>query len=281
MVLAVLARYYVLCRPQIQRLCFPTHRDGRSTRKHLSKLLHGRHLSKHSAMVPYPVNGSGCPCYYLTQRGAELLASYHDDPRYKSVNCKTPRADMLLHWLAVNDTRLSIEAAVAQNPEIKLLQWFSEWQTIFNDDGQEQFYLHTVFQTNLPLSCSPDAGFLLEIDGHRKVHYLEQNRNTSGVRSIAASKTPGYEQMLATRQHQRHFPESNVDTFTVLLVTTQENRRNRLADGLADKPGEKLWKFAMQEHITAEHFPYEPVFRNTRGEMKGLVKRVSQPSEVA
>lgn len=125
-VLAVLARYYVLCRPQIQRLCFPHHRDGRSTRKHLSKLVHGGLVSKHTTMIPYPSNGSGCPCYYLTQRGAEILASYYDDPRYKVVNTKAPRADMLLHWLAVNETRLGIEEAVSVHPDIKLLAWYSE-----------------------------------------------------------------------------------------------------------------------------------------------------------
>ena len=280
-ILAALARFYVLCRPQIQRLLFPQHRDGRSTRKHLSKLVHDGYVKKHTTMIPYPSNGSGCPCYYLTQRGAEILASYYDDPRYKAVNTKAPRADMLLHWLAVNETRLRIEEAVSPNPDIKLLAWYSEWQTIFDDSGREQFYLHTVFQRTPPLSCSPDAAFLLEVQGFGKVHYVETDRNTSGVRSIAASKTPGYAELHNRQQHKRHFPESNVDTFTVLMVTTHKTRRNRLAEAIDGKPGATLWKFVVQDDITPDNFPYETVFLNSKGEAKPLVHRPDRQKGVA
>lgn len=280
-VLAALAKFYVLCRPQIQRLCFSHHRDGRSTRKHLSKLVHGGYVNKHTTMIPYPSNGSGCPCYYLTQRGAEILCSYYDDPRYKAVNTKAPRADMLLHWLAVNETRLSIEEAVSANPDVELLAWYSEWQTIFDDSGREQFYLHTVLRRTPPLSCSPDAAFLLEVQGFRKVFYLEQDRNTSGVRSIAASKTPGYTELHNCQQHKRHFPESNVDTFTVLMVTTHETRRNRLAEAIDEKPGAALWRFVVHDDITPDNFPHEPVFLNCKGERKSLVKRPDQQKGVA
>ena len=125
-ILAALAKYYLLCRPQVQRLCFPHHRDGRSTRKHLSKLVRAGLVSKHSTMIPYPSSGSGCPCYYLTQKGADILASYYDDDRFKAVNTKSPRADMLLHWLAINETRLNIEEAIAMHSDINLLAWYSE-----------------------------------------------------------------------------------------------------------------------------------------------------------
>ena len=280
-VLAVLAKYYVLCRPQIQRLCFPQHRDGRSTRKHLSKLVRAGCAKKHTAMIPYPSNGSGCPCYYLTQRGAEILASYHDDRRYKAVNTKAPRADMLLHWLQCNETRLNIEEAVSVHPEIALPAWYSEWQTMFDEAGREQFYLHAVFRQNPPLSCSPDAAFLLEADGFRKVHYVEIDRNTSGVRSIAASKTPGYVELFNTQRYKQHFPATNVDLFTVLMVTTHPTRRNRLAEAIADKPGAALWKFVTQDDITPDNFPYGAVFFNCKGEPKPLVKRPGPQQEVA
>lgn len=280
-ILAALAQYYLLCRPQIQRLRFPHHREGRSTRKHLSKLVHGGYIKKHTTMIPYPTNGSGCPCYYLTQRGAEILASYYDDPRYKDVNTKAPRADMMLHWLALNETRLDIEDAVSVHPEIELLAWYSEWQTIFDESGREQFYLHTVFERTPPLSCSPDAAFLLKVQGFKKVHFLEIDRNTSGARSIGAIKPPGYAELHKRQQHKRHFPESNVDTFTVLMVTTHKTRRNRLAEAVDDKPGATLWKFVVQDDITSVNFPYAPVFLNSKGEAKPLVNRPDRKEGVA
>ena len=43
----------------------------------------------------------------------------------------------------------------------------------------EHFSLHTVFREGPdPLSCSPDAGFLLNCRGYKRVIYLEQDRGT-------------------------------------------------------------------------------------------------------
>lgn len=113
------------------------------------------------------------------------------------------------------------------------------------------------------------------------MHYLEQDRNTSGVRSIAASKTSGYAELHSLGQHKRHFPESNVDTFTVLMVTTHPTRRNRLAEAMAEKPGAAFWKFAVLDDITPDKFPFEPVFFNCKGEPKPLVNRPDRQKGVA
>ena len=103
---------------------------------------------------------------------------------------------------------------------------------------------HTQFQETPPLSCSPDAGFALSLNGHTKAFYLEQDRATSSPRQIAARKHRGYAEMQVQQPHRVHFPESNLDRFSVLCVTTSRARRDELAKALGKKPATDNWLFA-------------------------------------
>ncbi|MCA8996512.1 MAG: replication-relaxation family protein, partial [Planctomycetaceae bacterium] len=59
LVLALLARYYVLTREQIQTILFPDHSSGRCTRKRLTKLRHAGLIQKHRIPVALPgTNGA-------------------------------------------------------------------------------------------------------------------------------------------------------------------------------------------------------------------------------
>ena len=68
---------------------------------------------------------------------------------------------------------------------------------------REQFFLHTQLRNHPPLSCSPDAAFLLSLCGHRKVFYLEQDLATSSPRQIAARKMPGYRELARRQGHRK------------------------------------------------------------------------------
>jgi len=281
-ILRVLAVHYVLCRPQIQRICFAQHASGRTTRKHLSKLHRGGYLNKTRAEVPSPLGGSAFPFYYLSAKGAELLASYYDDPTYLAVNTKRPRADQLYHWCGIGNTHIAISEALSHHVEVELLSWRNEWETVNKEDHPgERYCLHSVLRESPPLSCSPDFGFVLGVadslngSGNwvSQVYYGEQDQNTSGVRSIAARKTPGYHELFARGGGKnRHFPEATLPGFRVLMVTTHPGRRNNLARAIADKPGADLWLFVCQEDLTPENFPYGDVFYDAKGEAGPLVR---------
>lgn len=272
-VLTAIAKYYLLTRAQIQWLCFPNHKSGRSTRKHLGKLRRAGLINKHRLPIAFEVGTSTAPVYYPTAKGAELLASYHDDERYLVTNTRTPRADRLPHWIAVSGTRIVIDEAIARQSDVVLDRFINEWETVNKDaSARERFYLQTQLRANPPLSCSPDAAFLLSLRGHRKVFYLEQDLGTSSPRQIAARKTQGYAELARRHGHRAHFPTTTLDTFSVLLLTTTPNRRDAIAKAVAKKSSAELWLFAAQSDLTAESFLHAPITYNVQGVAAPLIK---------
>jgi hypothetical protein len=271
--LAALARYYVLTRDQLQRLCFPDHASGRTTRKRLSKLQHAGYVQKHRVPVAIPGTYNAAPVYFLTKQASELLASWFEDETYLAVNTRQPRIDWLNHWIAVNETRMVIEQAVSRQKELSLDRWINEWETVDKDAAEpNRFTLHTQLSTDPPLSCSPDAGFLLSLRGHRKVFYLEQDLGTSSPKQIAARKTKGYAGLAAHQLHRNHFPETTMETFGVLCVTTNAYRCHATAKQVAKRPRPDLWLFVDQKELTPESFLHGAITLNHKLERAPLVK---------
>jgi hypothetical protein len=273
-VLATIARYYVLTREQIQRLCSPSAASGRTTRKRLTKLRQAGYIAKHRLMVTLPELKGAAPIYYPTGEGTEALASYFDDERYLVTNTRPPRADRLAHWIAVNDTRMTIEQAVARQSEVSLEAWINEWEAINKDGAEpERYYLHVQLRENPPLSCAPDAAFLLSVRGHKKVFYVERDLGTSSPKQVAARKTKGYAELAARQHHRKHFPQTTLDRFSVLFVTTTKYRRDATAKAIAKRPRPDLWLFVDQRDVTPETFLFEPITWNHLGQAGPLVKR--------
>ena len=272
-ILATLARYYVLTREQIQSLCAPHLASGRSLRKRLTKLRQAGYLTKHAMQVTLPGTNGAAPVYYLTKPATELLASYYDDETYLAVSTRQPRADRLNHWIAMNKTRTVIEQGMLLQSEVKLEHWINEWETVNKTDHvKEQFYLQTKLSENPPLSCSPDAGFVLSLRGHKKVFYLEQDLGTSSPKQIAARKTKGYAELANRGLHRKHFPETTLDVFSVLFVTTNAYRCKTTAEKLRARPRPDLWLCIDQHELTPEAFLHEPITLNCQGERAPLVK---------
>ncbi|MCA9097739.1 MAG: replication-relaxation family protein, partial [Planctomycetaceae bacterium] len=162
LLLKALARYYVLTRDQLQRLCFPGHASGRTTRKRLLKLQQGGYVQKHRMPVAFPGTNNAAPVYYLTKPGVELLAMWYSDPQYLALNTRQPRPDHLNHWIAITETRMVIEQSIATQSEVTLDGWINEWETVDKSAAEsKQFTLRTQLSEDPPLSCSPDAAFLL------------------------------------------------------------------------------------------------------------------------
>lgn len=274
-VLLCLFRYYVLSRSQIQRLCFPGDQTGRVTRRRLQTLVDQKLIQRTEILVVHPDMPSPGPAYFSSPRGLQVLADYHGDERFLSGTTRSPQVYRLLHWLAVSETHMILDAALALHPHVKCRQFFNEWDVVNPEETEPQrrFRLYLLIHETPRLVCAPDAAFLLEMDGHRKAFYLEQDRNTSGTRQIAASKTKGYSVMAEQALHRKHFPDETIGVFNVLMIAPDERRRDALRKAIRDKPGAELWKFACIGDVLPETLFHEPVFFPCIGDPKPLLKR--------
>lgn len=280
-ILLALVRYYVLSRMQIQRLCFPGDESGRITRRRIQSLVGAKLINRALMQVVNPLAGTPAPVYYPARRGCEFLAEHQGDERYLATPTQTPQPHHLFHWLAVSDTHIALDGAIAAQTGVQLTDWLSEWDIANKDESapEKRFRIYTLIHESPRLVCAPDAAFLLAMRGHAKVFYLEQDRNTSGVQQIAASKTAGYAAMAERCLHRKHFPQTTLDAFSVLMVAPTERRRDALKKAIAGKPGAALWRFTAAPDLTPERFLIEPIWHQCDGEALPLIKPA--PAEVA
>ena len=273
-VVRAVARYYVLNRPQIQRLCFPDDHQGRITRRRLQMLVDEKLVNRHRVLVHHPHVGSPGPVYFPSQKGFEFLAEHYEDERFLTGCTQQPQSHQILHWLAVSETHMAIDAAIARQNQVRLLNWFNEWDVVNSEESapERRFRLYTLLRESPRLVCAPDSAFMLAVGSHRKAFYLEQDRNTSGIRQIAASKTPGYAALSERQLHRRHFPDTTFDSFSVLAIVPTTQRRDALRRALREKPGAALWKFAAATDLSSETFLFAPVFYPVDGDAAPLVR---------
>jgi hypothetical protein len=106
-VVKTVADSYVVTGSQVHRNCFPTHSDGRATRKRLSRLVAAGYIAKTATPIAFPTGNSG-PAYDPAQTALALLHSYFDDDSHLAVNVQAPRKDLLFHWLAVSEYHMIV-----------------------------------------------------------------------------------------------------------------------------------------------------------------------------
>lgn len=273
-VLQALSRYYVLNRPQLQRLCFPTDTSGRIARRRLQYLVQGQLIQRcHVATHPL-ADGTPASVYYPARRGREVLAELTGDEQILLTPTQAPHPFQVLHWLAVSDVHLRIDAAIDAQTAVQLDGFLNEWDVANKDESQPQkrYWIYTLLREQPRLVCAPDAAMLFSSRGHSKVYYLEVDRNTSGVRRIAANKTQGYAVMAHSGLHRRHFPEATVDTFGVLLIAPTARRRDALRKALTVQPGAELWRLASLEDFTPANILHAPIWHTCDGQVLPLVR---------
>jgi hypothetical protein len=273
-ILRAIARYYVLNRHQIQRLVFPEDTHGRITRRRLQSLIEADLLSRQSMLVCNPSNGAPAPVYYPSFKGNALLAEMTGDERLLALPTQSPTMHHVWHWLAVSETHITFDQAIGLQNDIQIVEWHNEYDIVNPAESSPElrFRLYTLLRSSPRLICAPDAAFLLATRGHSKVFYLEQDRATTGVHQIAASKTQGYSVLAEVSGHRRHFPETTIDTFTVLMVAPNARRRDALRKVIGEKRGASLWRFASQEDMQPEKLLHAPIWYPCDGEPASLIK---------
>jgi hypothetical protein len=276
-----LVRYFILSRPQIQRLHFPEDTNGRSTRRRLQMLVDLHLINRQHLLYAHPAGGSPASVYFPSRQGCEYLFQKTGDERYLLTPTNAPIPHHINHWVAISETHIALDAALRAQSAIALEGWINEWDICNKEESvpEKRYRLYTLLRDEPKLICAPDAAFLLSMDGHKKVFYIEQDRNTSGVFQVASSKTKGYAVMAELNLHRRHFPQATVDSFTVVMVTPSPKRRDALRTAIKDKPGAHLWRFASATDLTPEAFLFGPAFYPCDGEPCSLIRR--RPADVS
>lgn len=274
-ILEDLVRYFVLSRPQIQRLRFPEDKNGRSTRRRLQMLVDLQFINRQHLLFAHPSGGSPASVYFPSRKGCELLFERSLNEHYLLTPTAAPIPYHINHWLAISETHIHLDYAIARQSDVFVEDWCNEWDICNKNETvpEKRFRLYTLLRDNPKLVCAPDAAFLLALSGYRKIYYLEQDRNTSGVHQVASSKTKGYAVMAELNLHRRHFPQTNLDAFTVIMIAPSPKRRDALRYAIKDKPGANLWRFASATDVTPETFLFEPIFYPVDSEAVPLVKR--------
>ena len=273
-VLQAVVHYYCLNRQQIQRLCFPEDSSGRVTRRRLSALVDANLLNRMKSQVYNLQAGSPSSVYYPAKRGNELMAEHFDDERLLLTPTQTPQTHHIFHWLAVAETHIALDQALERQAVVKLDGWFNEWDTVNTEESapERRYRIYSLLRESPRLVCAHDAAFCLTVGQFSKVFYLEQDRNTSGVKQVAASKTPGYAVMESQQAQQRHFPQAKSGGLSVLMVAPSPSRRDALRKAIKEKNGAALWKFVSVTDLSAESFLFEPIWYSCTEGPSPLVK---------
>jgi len=169
------------------------------------------------------------------------------------------------HWL--------LDQSAKQCDGVSVVEWYGEWSVVNADERlpEKRYRLYTRF--NDKLVCVPDAAFLVEKSGHRKVFYLEQDRDTTkNADRVAAQKHAGYAKLAELKGHLRHFPAATLGDFTVLMIAPTVRRRDALRKAFAEKMGAALWKFASQTDLSAVNFLTGNVWQSCEGEVTPLLR---------
>jgi len=276
-VLFAVATYFCLSRVQLQRLCFESDRTGRVTRRRLQALVQQKLLNRHRAEVRYANSAPAGSVYYPSEKGNQFLAEHTGDDAYLLTPTQCPQAHHIMHALAESDTHITFDAALAAQDRVQCGGFLNEWDVCNKDEQnpERRFRLYTLLQENPRLICAPDAAFLLTLacqsSSFSKIFYVEQDRGTTGAFQMAARKHKGFAQLYQRQLHRRHFPETNVETFTVLGIAHNDRRRDALRRAFKGKDGSDLWKFASAIELTSDTFLFEPIWYPVDGDPMPLV----------
>ncbi|MEZ6088197.1 MAG: hypothetical protein R3C05_09280 [Pirellulaceae bacterium] len=112
---------------------------------------------------------------------------------------------------------------------------------------------------------------MIEYQSERMVYYLEQDLATSSPRQIAARKSKGYYAASNLRVHRKQFPDTTLDQFRVLFLTTNDYRVRKTAEEMNSKPGNELWLMMNQRRISAGDFFSGPHALDSSGEYGPLL----------
>ena len=277
-IVRTVSTYYTLPRTLIQELCVPEDkRDGAVTRKALGILFHHRLINKTQQLVVNPHTSAMGPVYYPSRQGLEHLFVETGDRAWLDKCCACPNWQLLPHWIEGARFHIELDRAVTLQTESRVENYLHEYDVANprETDPAKHFRLFQELRKEPRMVCAPDAGFELCVGDYRKVYFLEACRGTTGLNAMIASKTPGYAMLADQKAHLKVFPRANVPNFSVLLVTTDEKRRDALRFLMKEKKaaGMNLWLFAAVSDVRKEKLLSEAIWYDVDKGPFPLLKR--------
>lgn len=274
-ILLALVRYFVLNRKQVQTLVFPSDTNGRITRRRLQFLVDAKLINRMNVQT-YHVGETMPPVVYFPSKlGNEFLSAHFKETKYLLTPFRSPAMHHVQHWVAVTETHICFDQAAGLHSEAKIENWLSEWDVANKDEPNPELHyrLYTLIRQIPKLVCIPDAAFLLTMQGHKKVFYIEEDRGTSGSEEVAALKYQGYAAMAEGKLHTRHFPDTNVSTFTVLMIAPNATRRDMLKKAMKSKAGAELWRFVDAHDMKPETLFSADILHPCDGPPRSLIRK--------
>ena len=197
---------------QIRRLFFTGERQARLR---LSLLFQHGYLAKPSRMQRA---SSPCMVYWLARRGAAHVAGLHGQTLREFTYRRAPRWAQIAHDLGVNDFRLDVMDACAENEDVSLEPWIPEGEFWAHPDRVE--YRLASGQKARRL-VRPDGFFVLRKGKHHSRLLLEIDCATEDNPRFAREKVrPGVAYLRSEAYKQRFGYQSG----RWLVVTTSERR---------------------------------------------------------
>jgi len=192
--------------------------------------------------------------YWLDKRGAEVVASLQGIPLRELGWRQEPRWFQVEHDLAVNDFRLTMNAALVKNPEISLESWIPESEFWSYPDTITYAYNSHTLKRNI----IPDGYFMLSHNRLRIRYLLEIDRSTEdNPRFLREKILPGMA-YLKTQAYENRFGHRSGRW---LVITTGERRlRNMLLQAKRART-EGLFYFTTYAQLSVESILLEPIWR--------------------
>ena len=99
---------------------------------------------KHGVLQRQPVQicdldgGTPSSVYFPARRGLEIIAEHFSDKSLLRVSTQAPQPHCVRHWLAVSETHILIDQALATQSAVQLSGWLNEWDTASPEDAEPE-----------------------------------------------------------------------------------------------------------------------------------------------
>lgn len=226
----------------------------RSMRRCMARLFQ-QGLLKRTDMLSFH-GGSPTPAYTLSKDAVHFLAQHYADDRYFKHLTKMPGKQFVPHSVAVSDTHIIIDQAIASQNRVTLDAWWHEQQNI---SSIESTYKTIGMDFGIPaatkgrITCFPDFVCQMSLGTQSCLFLGEEDRDSYWAKKFCARKEPGYKRLLATKYHRIHFDQilaTVPELFRIMVVTPTPARRDAIRRAAAtmfknDPPVfRSLWRFA-------------------------------------
>ena len=221
--------------------------------------------------VPIRGYGKTPKVYFLTKRGYSLLEDETGDDTlavFRPINRTSRWTPSMYHRIATLDVMMALEQEVTTLPSYRLDTTLLEYRRIKYGGGTMG---ETTDYVALPQSSEtkivPDAGFVLEntVTGAKALFLVEVDLGTMTHQSSVADavsksfcyKIQKYDRYLKSgRFRERYKAHGQFSHFTVLVVTTTDNRVENMRTALQHHPEQlhQYYRFSTIEAVCSTFF---------------------------